>query len=68
MINIVVPMVGASQFFDDSEYKYPKPLIEINSKTIIELVVNNLSSISGANFIFIVNEDDCKKYHLDNVL
>jgi NDP-sugar pyrophosphorylase family protein len=61
-------MVGASQFFDDSEYKYPKPLIEINGKTIIELVINNLSSTRDANFIFVVNEDDCKKHHLDNVL
>lgn len=69
MINVVVPMVGSSQFFDEAEYKYPKPLIEINGKTMIELFLENFSKFSkDVNFIFIVNDDDCRKHHLDNVL
>lgn len=69
MINILIPLAGKNQFFPESEYPYPKPLIEINGKTMIEHVLNNFSSITKKKqFIFVVNTDDCKKYHLDNIL
>lgn len=69
MINILIPLAGNNQFFSESDYPYPKPLIEINGKTMIEHVIDNFSSIScDKQFIFIVNSNDCKKYHLHNVL
>jgi len=69
MINILFPIAGANQYFPEIEYPFPKPLIEINGKTIIESVINNYCSIkSEKRFIFIVNRKDCDKYHLDNVL
>ena len=69
MINILIPLAGRNQFFSESEYPFPKPLIEFNGKTMIEHVINNFSSINKKKqFIFIVNSNDCKKYHLDNVL
>ena len=69
MINILIPLAGSNQFFSEAEYPFPKPLIEINGKTMIEQVINNFDSIKKEKqFIFIVNSDDCKKYHLDNVL
>jgi len=68
-INIVLPMAGKSIFFDTDEYIYPKPLIEINGKTMIELVINNLKEIPGEKkFIFILKEEDCSNYHIDNVV
>lgn len=69
MINILIPLGGKSPFFDNEEYPFPKPLIEINGKPMIEIVLDNLCKIKkGKRFIFIVNPDDCHKYHLDNVL
>ncbi len=69
MINILIPLAGSNQFFSEAEYPFPKPLIEINDKTMIEQVINNFDSIKKEKqFIFIINYDDCKKYHLDNVL
>ena len=69
MINILIPLAGTNQFFNETEYPYPKPLIEINDKTMIEHVIENFSTIKEEKqFIFIVNSDECKKYHLDNVL
>lgn len=69
MINILVPLVGESQYFDESEYKFPKPLIEVNGKTMIEKFINNYESIPGPKqYIFLVNDEDCRKYHLDDVL
>lgn len=68
MLNILVPMSGMNNF-ESEEYRYPKPLIEINGKPLIELVVECLDQIKGEKrFIFIVNAADCQKYHLDSVL
>ncbi len=69
MINILIPLAGKNQYFDEAEYPYPKPLIEIGGKTIIEHVITNFLSINDEKqFIFIVGKDECKKYHLDNIL
>lgn len=69
MINILVPMAGKSIFFSESEFHFPKPLIEIGSKTMIEHVIANLSSAdSEVQFIFVVSSGDCRKFHLDSTL
>ena len=69
MINILIPLAGSNKFFNESDYPYPKPLIEINNKTMIEHVIENFNNIKeDKQFIFIISNEDCKKYHLDNVL
>lgn len=69
MINILIPLAGKNQYFSESEYPFPKPLIEFNGKTMIEHIIDNFNSVQKEKqFIFIVNSEDCKKYHLDNVL
>lgn len=69
MINILIPLAGKNQYFPEAEYPFPKPLIEFNGKTMIEHIIDNFNSIQKEKqFIFIVNSEDCKKYHLDNVL
>lgn len=69
MINILMPMAGKSVFFEAPEYHYPKPLIEIKGKTMVEWAINNYQGLKEKRrFIFIVNTKDCVKYHLDNVL
>lgn len=69
MINILVPMAGRSQHFPESEYPFPKPLIEIGQKTMIEHVVANLASAaSDVQFIFVLGSADCRKFHLDSTL
>lgn len=68
-MNLVIPIASNSKFFSIEEYGYPKPLIEISGKPMIEHVINNLTQ--GMNFkkiIFIVKQDECDKYHLDNTL
>ncbi|UAJ14212.1 nucleotidyl transferase [Aquirufa lenticrescens] len=69
MLKIIMPLAGKSDLFVNSGYHYPKPLIEINGKTMIEWVVSNPSKIERLHqFIFIVKEEDVIKYHLDNTL
>lgn len=62
-------MAGGNKFFPSDEFPYPNPLIEIGQKTIIELVIENLSALSDkVFFIFVVQKTDCQRYHLDNTL
>lgn len=69
MLNILLPMAGGNQYFDTADFPFPKPLIEIGGSPMIELVIKNLSKIKREKrFIFLVKEDDCRKFHLDNTL
>lgn len=69
MINILIPMAGGTSFFDDANYYFPKPIIEVAGIPMIERVVENLSTIKEQKrFIFVVREIDCIKFHLDKAL
>jgi dTDP-glucose pyrophosphorylase len=69
MINILMLLAGKSKFFEAPEYQFPRPLIEINGRSMVELTIDNLKGIKQEKrFIFVVNEQDCAKYHIDNVL
>lgn len=69
MLNILLLLAGQSSFFSKEEFIFPRPLIEINGKSMIQHVIENLASIRGPKkFIFVVNDEDCRKHHLDNVL
>jgi NDP-sugar pyrophosphorylase family protein len=54
-------MAGHGSRFSNAGYKIPKPLILVNSKTMIELVIENLKPSKQHRFIFI-----CQAEHLQN--
>ena len=67
-MNIIIPLAGMSSF-DDKNNFYPITLREISGKPLIQYVVENLLTIEGDNkFIYILKEEDCLKFHLDNTL
>lgn len=69
MLTIVIPMAGESPFFPRSEYLFPKVFQEISGKPMIQVVLENLSTIEAEKrFVFIINDADAKTYRLDNVL
>lgn len=69
MINVLIPMAGKSVYFDNSNYIYPKPLTEVKGQPMIQGVIENFDTIDqDINYIFAVNKEDCKKFHIDNVL
>lgn len=53
-MNILIPMAGLSTRFSNEGIKTPKPLIEVNGKTLIEHSVSSLN-IQG-NYIFITRK------------
>jgi NDP-sugar pyrophosphorylase family protein len=69
MLKIIIPL-ASDHFIDESgQFNYPLPLIEINGKSVIEYVLSDLDKISGEKqLIFILKEQDCTKYNLDNSL
>jgi NDP-sugar pyrophosphorylase family protein len=69
MLNIVFPLAGSSELFQKAGYFYPKPLIEVKGKLMIECVLENPLKIEPPHrILFIVKEEDCQKHHLDNTL
>lgn len=65
--NIIIPMAGRGKRFLDEGYKIPKPLLEVDGRSMIECVIDNLT-FPNANFIFIVLDEHVKKFGLDKVL
>jgi NDP-sugar pyrophosphorylase family protein len=64
-MKIIIPIAG-NEFFEDSDFIYPKPLIDVNNKPLIEYVFDNLKEIEGDNqFVFIIKQSLCDKYNLD---
>ena len=65
-LNIVIPMAGEGSRFAKAGYTFPKPLIEVHQKPMIQLVVDNLG-LKG-KFIFIIRKEHLKKYNLKSFL
>lgn len=66
---LIIPIASPSKFFNLDDYGYPQYLIEIMGKPMIQHVIENLCN---GNFfkkiVFIVRDEDCKRYHIDNTL
>lgn len=65
-MNVLIPMAGAGTRFQQAGYTFPKPLIEINGKPMIQVVVDNINI--DANYIFVVQKSHRQKYNLDTLL
>ncbi len=65
-MNVLIPMAGAGSRFAQAGYTFPKPLIEVNGKPMIQVVVENLNI--EANYTFIVQKEHYEKYSLQYLL
>lgn len=63
---VLIPMAGAGSRFEKAGYTFPKPLIEVNGKPMIQVVVENLNI--DANFVYIVQKSHYEKYNLQYLL
>lgn len=67
-MRIIIPIAGSVNF-TDSDFVYPKPLIDINDKPLIEYVINNFSGIDDdLKFCFILKQSLCSEFNLDYTL
>lgn len=65
-MNVLIPMAGNGSRFAQAGYTFPKPLIEVHGKPMIQVVVENLAV--EANYIFVVQKIHREKYNLDSML
>jgi HAD superfamily hydrolase (TIGR01509 family) len=65
-MNVLIPMAGAGSRFQKAGFTFPKPLIEVRGKPMIQTVVENINV--DAKHIFIVQEDHYHKYSLKETL
>lgn len=65
-LNVLIPMAGAGSRFQQAGYSFPKPLIPVNGKPMIQVVVENLGV--EANFIYVVQKDHRERFNLDVML
>ena len=65
-INVLIPMAGAGTRFEKAGYTFPKPLIEVRGKPMIQVVVDNIN-IEGQH-IFIAQRAHSEKYNLKETL
>lgn len=65
-MNILVPMAGAGSRFAQAGYTFPKPLIDVRGKPMIQVVIENLNI--EAHYIFLVQKDHYEKYNLKTLL
>lgn len=61
MLNVVMPIAGEGKRFVEKGYTFPKPLIEIKGRPMIEIVIKNVVPDVEHRFIFI-----CRKEHVDH--
>jgi len=65
-MNVLIPMAGAGTRFEQAGYSFPKPLIDVKGKPMIQQVVDSLNI--NAKFIFIVQKKHYEEYALSHTL
>ena len=60
-MKILIPMAGEGSRFAKEGYQFPKPLIDVNGKPMIQRVVENLDF--DAEYIFLVRKQHLEKYN-----
>lgn len=66
-LTILIPMAGAGKRFNQAGYIFPKPLISIHGKPMIQIVLDNIGVID-ANYIFVVQKEHYDSYNLKYLL
>jgi NDP-sugar pyrophosphorylase family protein len=59
-MKILIPMAGEGSRFAKEGYQFPKPLIDVNGKPMIQKVVENLDF--GSEYIFLARKEHLEKY------
>jgi len=68
MLTIVMPMGGDAKRFAEKGYTFPKPLVEIVGRPMVEIVVQNVAPSEAHGFVFICRQDHIERFALADVL
>ena len=65
-LNVLIPMAGLGSRFKDAGYVFPKPLVEVDGKPMIQAVVESLGV--NAQYTYIVQKEHYERYNLSYLL
>lgn len=68
MLQVIIPMGGKAARFAERGHTFPKPLLEIGNKSMIELVVQNLAAPAPVEFTFICRKEHLSQFYLGDML
>ena len=65
-MNVIIPMAGRGKRFEDAGYSFPKPLIDVNGKPMIQIIIENLNLT--AKHIFICQGEHVQKFAIHDLM
>jgi HAD superfamily hydrolase (TIGR01509 family) len=65
-LTVVVPMAGSGSRFAEAGFVFPKPLVEVHGRPMIQVVMENLNI--RAKFLFIVQKVHEHRFNIDAML
>lgn len=65
-LNVVIPCAGAGKRFAQAGYKFPKPIIDVNGRPMIEWVLESLNI--KANYIYLFQREHLEEYNIRSLL
>lgn len=65
---VLMPMAGGDEAFQERGYAYPKPLIEIQGKSLLEHAWQGLKSLPVKQHVFVIRKEDARSSYLQDVL
>jgi HAD superfamily hydrolase (TIGR01509 family) len=65
-LNILIPMAGEGSRFREAGFFFPKPIIEVLNKPMIQWVIESLNI--DANYIFLIQKKHQEKFNIKSML
>lgn len=63
-MRVLIPAAGLGQRFQEVGFTFPKPLIDVNGKPMIQRVVENMLPLMPKEFVFLVRREHLDQYAL----
>jgi dTDP-glucose pyrophosphorylase len=69
-VKLLVLMAGDSALFEVAGFQYPKNLVEIDGKPLVQRVIEGLGPVidTASEAIFLVREEENRRHHTDEVI
>jgi NDP-sugar pyrophosphorylase family protein len=68
MLQVIIPMAGKASRFAERGHTFPKPLLEIGNRSMIEMVLENLAPPQPVQYTFICRKEHLSQFYLGDML
>ncbi len=68
-MNVLFLMAGDSSAFFDAGYQFPKNLVEIAGKSLVECVIDTVAPLrEDSRLVFVISQEENERYHTGEVI